>query len=137
MAWCSKIETVSEMEKKVEFSIKFNSLEEKILKQKNDALNHHMNYVLKQSVSNRKVEINDLNRNSSDLNFGKRNKIKYKTGGNPSKDRVIANEKCLLTYEQIEEIRNYSYLITQKNIEKIDSEFKEKSQKLLLPLIKK
>lgn len=125
------------MEKKKEFSIRYDLLEKKILKQKDEVASHHLNYVLKQNISNKKLEMNQLSRNLSSLNSMKINKINSKEGEKTGKDVNNTSMKFILNYDQIEEIREKSNLIYAKNLEKIDLEFKEKSQKLLLPLIKK
>ena len=54
----------------------------------------------------------------------------------PAKDRVIVNERYDLSHEQINQIRKLSFLFCQKSILQIDIDMKEKTQKLLLPLIK-
>lgn len=130
----------------MEFAEKYSNLSKKISKQRADALKHHFDYVMKQSALNTEEEINELlNKNLKKYEETKDDgdkkitlkKIKYKTGGGPSKSRVIANERYRLSYEEIEKIRKYSHFVCQKNVEKIELEFKEKSQKLMLPLIKK
>ena len=63
-------------------------------------------------------------------------KIKYKTGGGPSKDRVIVNENYDLDLDQINHLRHYSHYFCERNLKKIDIEKKEKVQNLMLPLIK-
>ena len=125
------------MEKKKEFSIKYNSLEKKISKQKDGVENHHIKSVLKQNISDKKLEMSELSHDLSSSNGVKINKINFKQDENSEKDLNKSNRKHMLNYDQIEEIRKQTNLITRKNIEKIDLEFKEKSQKLLLPLIKK
>ena len=82
----------------------------------------------------RQHEINQ--REDTELDEAHTFKVKLKPGGNPSKDRVIVNERFKLTYDQVEVIRKYFHTFLQRNLEKIFIEQNEKSQKLLLPLIK-
>jgi len=46
------------------------------------------------------------------------------------------NEKIELTHEEINQIRKLSFLFCQKSILQVDIDMKEKTQKLMLPLIK-
>jgi hypothetical protein len=63
-------------------------------------------------------------------------KIKYKAGGGPARDRVIANERYNLSLEEVEEIRKSTHLFSKMNLIQIDIERKEKTKHIILPLIK-
>jgi hypothetical protein len=125
------VETSHEMKLKQDFVEKFSQLSNKMSKQRTDTLRHYFDFCQKQKSTNIEDDeslVRDTNR------LPKR--IKYKPGGNPSKDRVIIREKIDLTLEQIHEIRKYSHMFCLRNIEKIDQDLKERTQKLMLPIIK-
>lgn len=137
------IEDNKKMNSKIEFIEKYKELSKKISKQRRDALENHLEYVMKQSIVNNQSE--NLPKSETELEKAlddsnkllKIRKIKYKQGGGPSKTRVIANEKYKISYQEISKLREYSHYACQKNIEKIEVELKEKTQKLILPLIRK
>lgn len=130
----------------MEFVEKYLDLSAKISKERIDVLKHHLNYVTRQHSINLKQEESLENkilskRNQQELDSKEnqttlRDKIKYKPGGGPSKDRQIVNERYKLSIEQIQDIRKQSHYFCQKNIHKVEIERKEKIRNLLLPLIK-
>ena len=120
------METPEQVKLKKEFIEKYIRMSREISQQRADTLKHYFNYTLKQSaLKSYKIE-----------NDKEANRVKFKPGGTPSRDRVIAGEKLTLTLAQINELREYSHTYCQKNIEKIDIDLKERTQKLMLPLIK-
>jgi len=131
------------MEKKMDFIEKYLELSAKISKERTDVLKHHLNYITRQHAINLSKEEDNkkLKKRSHDLDSKENNillkeRIKYKPGGGPAKDRKIVNEKYKLSIEQIQEIRKQSHFFCQKNITKIDIERKEKIRNIMLPLIK-
>ena len=160
--WCSVVETQDKMDKKMQFIEKYLELSAKISKERTDTLKHHLNYVNRQHAINLKEEEElheqkmlkrrsqhlDTNLNeASTKNVNKENqndvqqhysveKIKYKSGGGPAKDRQIVNERYNLNLEQIQDIRKQSHLFCQRNLSKIEIERKEKLRTLMLPLLK-
>lgn len=137
------------MDKKIEIIEKYKKMSNRLSKQRTDALKQHFEFVLKQSELNKNSKkkenenmqskhLTDVQPNQEHYRVNKRiNVIKYKPGGGPSLDRVILNEQSKHTQEEVLKCREYSHFICEKNIEKINYELKEKTQKLILPLIKK
>ena len=115
---------------KIEFVERFSSLSNKLSAQRIDALRNHLENTLKQHEMSKIIEDAEAAKAKS------QKKIKFKSGFGPSKDRQIFGERFKLTFEQINEIRKYSHYFCQNNLQKIDVEQKEKTQKLMLPLIK-
>ena len=142
--WCGIVETQSKMEKKMEFVEKYLLLSAKMSKERKDVLKHHIHYVQRQHNMNLKEEdllekkkLKHYKGNQENTTEKKRiERIKYKPGGGPSRDRKIVNEKYNLSLEQIQEIRKNSHYFCQKNVSKIEIEKKEKIRNLMLPLIK-
>ena len=132
--WCSIAESRAQVKLKKEFIEKYKKMSQKISRRRADTLRHYFSYALKQSALN---ELDDRIAENffteSQLRAEKR--VKFKPGGTPSRDRVIVNEKLTLGLKQIEEMREYSHAFCQKNIEKIELDLKERTQKLLLPSI--
>ncbi len=127
----------------MDFIEKYLELSAKISKERTDVLKHHLNYITRQHAINLSKEEDNkkLKKRSHDLDSKENNallkeRIKYKPGGGPAKDRKIVNEKYKLSIEQIQEIRKQSHFFCQKNITKIDIERKEKIRNIMLPLIK-
>jgi len=147
------------MNKKRKFIQKYELLSDKMSQQRNDLLKHHLNYVMKQHAINiiteskeellrashsqpEKASIISMNsvnnEQSSELNKRKLfQRIKYKPGGGPSRDRIVVDEKLHLSMKEVDAIRNYSDRYCQKHINTMKVEQHEKLQNLLLPLIKK
>ena len=134
--WCSVVEARKEVGVKLEFVKNLVDLARTLSFQRTNAIKHYLNYASKQHALN--LFINEENES---IQKAKSNthipKVKFKTGGGPSRDRLIVNEKYQLTHEQINQIRKCSFYFCQKSIEKIDIDQKEKTQKLMLPLITK
>jgi hypothetical protein len=128
------METPEQVKLKKEFIEKYIRMSREISQQRADTLKHYFNYTLKQSALNELEE--RLQKSYKIENDKEANRVKFKPGGTPSRDRVIAGEKLTLTLAQINELREYSHTYCQKNIEKIDIDLKERTQKLMLPLIK-
>ena len=141
------------MNKKLKFIEKYSELSARISRERQDTLRHHVSYIIRQHSNNLKE--NELIKNGSinatsgtdNANNNSRNvkpnepsktirRIKYKTGGGPAKHRVIANERCNLSLEEVEEIRKSTHLFSKMNLIQIEIERKEKVKHLLLPLIK-
>ena len=134
--WCSSVESKEHVKLKMTFIEKYIKISKELSQQRADTLRHYFNYALKQSVIN---ELDDrLEENFKYMNDPAEviKKVKFKPGGTPSRDRIIVNEKLNLTLAQIEEIRKYSHAYCQRNIEKINIDLKERTQKLMLPKIK-
>jgi hypothetical protein len=147
------------MNRKRKFIEKYELLSSKMSKQRNELLKHHLNYVMKQHAVNiineskeellrasqnlhEKASIISMNsvNNEQNSDLIKRKlfqRIKYKPGGGPSRDRVIVDEKLHLSMKEVDAIRNYSDQYCQKHINIMKVEQHEKLQNLLLPLIKK
>jgi hypothetical protein len=148
--WCSTVEDVRQMSKKLEFIEKYTQLSKRISKQRLDILKHHFEFVMKQTGAT-KIDDNPITKaevpvslqedskvaKNNDQRNNNRVKIKYMPGGGPSKTRVIIDEKYKLPYQEISKLREYSHFICEKNVEKMDLELKEKTQKIMLPLIKR
>lgn len=145
--WATEIEERRDMNLKIQVVEKYKQLSAKLSKQRSDAIRNHINYVMKQSVVN-KLAITKIDNNADkkpdeqvvDESKSKKTPkvvIKYKPGGGPSKSRTIVNERYKITYEEISKLRAYSHFACQTNVEKINQEAKEKTQKVILPLIKK
>lgn len=120
---------------KLEFIKEFIDISNKLSKQRIFALKHYLNYTAKQNAINLSAEAEQSSDTSRTDNQSIK-KVKFKPGGGPSKTRVIVNEKYNLTHEQINQIRKLSFLFCQKSIVQIDVDLREKTQKLLLPIIK-
>ncbi len=132
--WGTLIETPEQVKQKKEFIEKYKKLSREISVQRADTLKYYFNYTLKQSALNELEErLQQSYKTSNEIDTSRE---KFKAGGTPSRDRVVAGEKLTLTLAQIDEIRQYSHTYCQKNIEKIDIDLKERTQKLMLPLIK-
>ena len=146
--WSTLIETPEMMERKIYFIDKYLNLKNKITKEREETLRHHLNYLMKQNEINSRhfgshLILGSIDANSKTINLDRRkviettgSKIKYKTGGGPSKDRIIVNENYDLDLDQINHLRHYSHYFCERNLKKIDIEKKEKVQNLMLPLIK-
>ena len=120
---------------KLEFMKEFVDISNKLSKQRVFALKHYLNYTAKQNAINILADTEENLETSRSSNPSIK-KVKFKPGGGPSKTREIVNEKYNLTHEQINQIRKLSFLFCQKSIVQIDVDLKEKTQKLLLPIIK-
>lgn len=120
---------------KLDFIKNFIDLSKQLSYQRTYALKQYLNYTLKQHNLNLQMNQSKEEEESEKSNSGQR-KVKFKPGGGPAKDRIMINEKYELTHEQINQIRKLSFLFCQKSILQIDVDLKEKSQKLMLPLIK-
>ncbi len=118
---------------KLSFVEGFVDLSRKLSSQRSYALKHYLNYTVKQHELNLAM---NQQQESVEVNRSSRRRVKFKTGGGPAKDRVIVNEKIELTHEEINQIRKLSFLFCQKSILQVDIDMKEKTQKLMLPLIK-
>jgi len=128
--WANCVETSKEMMIKLDYIEKFENLCDRLSIQRSEALKHYLDYTVKQYEMNEQMNIEEAENQENN------NKVKFKAGGNPSKNRIIVNEKIQLNFEQVEVIRKYFHKFLKKNLQKISSEQKEKNQKLLLPLIK-
>ena len=136
------------MNKKLKFIEKYSELSARISRERQDTLRHHINYIIRQHSNNLKENELIKNSNSETDNSSKKandakqdtskliRKIKYKAGGGPARDRVIANERYNLSLEEVEEIRKSTHLFSKMNLIQIDIERKEKTKHILLPLIK-
>lgn len=133
--WSTIVESQKEMILKLDFLKNFSVLSRKLSNQRTYALKHYLEYTSKQHALN--VYLNDKDEAESTKNANLPfKKVKFKSGGDPAKDRHIVNEKYKLTHEQINQIRKLSFLFCQKSMLHIDVDMKEKKQKLMLPLIK-
>lgn len=147
--WCTLVEDRSFMNDKIDFVEKYKQMSARLSKQRREAMRHHVNYVMRQSVVNAKEPADDDDQKSDEtteeeshhqmkvIKLRKPKRVKYKPGGSPSKTRVIVNEKYKISYEEISQVRAYSHFVSRKNVDKINEENRERAQKLLLPLIKK
>jgi hypothetical protein len=136
--WATAIDTPEQVKLKREFSEKYKNVSKEISRQRAQTLKHYFSYTLKQSALNELEDrLQDTYRAAAVSNeMAAMNRVKFKPGGTPSKDRVIVKEKLTLTLAQLEENREYSHTYCRKNIEKIDVDLKERTQKLMLPVIK-
>lgn len=136
--WCAVPETNEEMKNKLNFIKKFIELSKNISQQRTNALRHHLNYAMRQHAINQLTGANEVpppRRASHKESQSPVDKVKFKAGGNPSKDRVIVHERYKLSLEQINQIRQYSHFLCHKNLDKIDTDFHEKSKNLILPYL--
>jgi hypothetical protein len=120
---------------KLDFLKNFQDLSRKLSQQRTFALKHYLEYTSKQHSLNIFLNDKDEVETAKNANLPHK-KVKFKTGGGPAKDRQIVNEKYNLTHEQINQIRKLSFLFCQKSMLHIGVDLKEKTQKLMLPLIK-
>jgi hypothetical protein len=136
--WCTTTDTKQQVARKLEFIRNYKKLSKQISNERTDTMKHHLSYALKQHLINNYEQDNpvDFNKTNSQLPLRNNNRIKYKAGGGPCKDRIIVNEKLPLNLEKIEEIREYSHIFCHRKLVEIDQNKKEKVNHLILPLIK-
>ncbi len=131
--WAVITESSKEMAVKLNFVKSFVDLSKKLSSQRSYALKHYLNYTVKQHEMNLTM---NQQQEAAEANKSTKTRVKFKSGGGPARDRIIVNEKLELSHDQINQIRKLSFLFCQKSILQVDIDMKEKTQKLMLPLIK-
>jgi hypothetical protein len=116
------------MRNKFEFARKFAHMQTENLNHRKNLLEHRFNCALLARGNNQSIEFSQ--------NKPKK-RVKCKSGSNPSKARTILNEPVDLSLEEIRKLRIESRQIFEKQMNKINSKYKEKSKELMLPFIVK
>jgi len=121
--WSILPETQNEVLNKMNFINNLREIQKRQKIQRKDILNHHLSFY--------KAQANDENKKLLKENF----KTHDAKNGSSLKDRRINNEPKIETPIDVEKMREYSHYLRTKRLIKVENEFNETIEKLVLPYI--
>lgn len=123
--WSVLPETQNEVLNKMSFINNIKEVQKRRKMQRRDILNHHLSYYTEQANEESKT----LSRNFQP------NKVKLHKNGGPSKDRKLIDEPTMVTTIDVEQMREYSQYLCRKRLIKVENEYYETIEKIVLPYI--
>jgi hypothetical protein len=119
-------ETQNEVLNKMNFINTLREIQKRQKIQRKDILNHHLSFY--------KAQVNDENKILLKENL-KTKSANFNKNFNSPKDRKINNEPTIITPIDVEQMREYSHYLCRKRLIKVENEFNETIEKLVLPYI--